>query len=238
MKLYNKLATWWPLFSPPEHYTDEAASLLEILRDAGAAPPRTMLELGSGGGSNAYHLKQHYTLTLVDLSPAMLEVSRTYNPECEHLVGDMRSVRLGRIFDIVFVHDAVMYMTTKADLLRAMETAWTHCAPGGLAMFVPDCTRESYAEAIQEVEVSGEDGEGRGLRCLSWTFDPDPDDATFNTHFAFMLREGALVTVEHDAHVEGLFGREDWLRLLRQAGFEPSIIADPYGRDVFVARKP
>jgi hypothetical protein len=37
----------------------------------------------------------------------MLEVSRRLNPDCEHPPGDIRSVRLGRTFDVVFVHDAI-----------------------------------------------------------------------------------------------------------------------------------
>ena len=35
-------------------------------------------------------------MTLVDLSEEMLAVSRELNPECEHLQGDMRTLRLGR----------------------------------------------------------------------------------------------------------------------------------------------
>jgi ubiquinone/menaquinone biosynthesis C-methylase UbiE len=34
-----------------------------------------LLELGSGGGSLAYHLKPHFQLTLTDISPAMLAVN-------------------------------------------------------------------------------------------------------------------------------------------------------------------
>jgi hypothetical protein len=55
------------------------------------------------------HLKARFAMTLVDLSGEMLAVSRRFNPECEHLQGDMRTVRLGRAFDAVFVHDAVDY---------------------------------------------------------------------------------------------------------------------------------
>ncbi|MEA2702730.1 MAG: hypothetical protein QOD63_675, partial [Actinomycetota bacterium] len=68
-----------------------------------------MLELGSGGGHNAVHLVADFAMTLVDLSDQMLDVSRRLNPGCEHVVGDMRTVRLGRSFDAVFVHDAVDY---------------------------------------------------------------------------------------------------------------------------------
>jgi trans-aconitate methyltransferase len=49
-------------------------------------------------------MKKDFEMTLVDLSPQMLEVSKRQNPDCEHVVGDMRTVRLGREFDAVFVH--------------------------------------------------------------------------------------------------------------------------------------
>ena len=104
----------------------------------GACPgARTLLELGAGGGNNAFHMKRRFSCTLTDLSPRMLEVSRSINPECEHLAGDMRELRLGRQFDAVFVHDAVEYMTTPDDLARAVSTAYIHTRPGGVALFVP-----------------------------------------------------------------------------------------------------
>jgi hypothetical protein len=61
-----------------------------------------------------------------------LAVSRALNPECEHLDGDMRTVRLGRVFDSVLIQDAVTYMATESDLKRAMETAYVHCRPDGV----------------------------------------------------------------------------------------------------------
>ena len=85
-------------------------------------PIKAVLELGSGGGNNASHLKANFQMTLSDLSPAMLDLSRTINPECEHVQGDMRTLRLGRVFDAIFVEDAVMYLTSVADL-RAMLAA-------------------------------------------------------------------------------------------------------------------
>lgn len=69
-----------------EDYEEEAGFFLRALQEA-CAPLGTVLELGSGGGSNAYHLQVHCAMTLVDASPGMLEVSRSLNPECEHLVG-------------------------------------------------------------------------------------------------------------------------------------------------------
>jgi trans-aconitate methyltransferase len=235
-KLYTELASWWPLLSPHDDYAGEAEFIRETLCDACEEPPQTLLELGSGGGSNASHLKDHFRLTLVEISAGMLEVSRALNPECEHVAGDMRAARLGRLFDGVLVHDAIMYMTTEQDLRRAMETAFVHCRPGGAAIFLPDCVRENFLPAT---EHGGHDGEGRALRYLEWTWDPDPTDNTYVGDYVVVLREpDGAVRVVHDRHVEGLFGREDWLRLLREVGFRPEALTDPWEREVFVAVRP
>jgi SAM-dependent methyltransferase len=241
MRLYRELAAWWPLLSPPAEYLETATFYRELLEAACAAPPRTLLELGSGGGNNASHLKRHLTLTLVDLSPEMLAVSRALNPECEHVLGDMRSVRLGRSFDCVLIHDAVCYLTREAELREAFETAFLHCRPGGAVLVAPDHVRESFEPASDH---GGSDAaDGRGLRYLEWTWDPDPNDNRYVVDYAFLLREpDGSVRVEHDRHVEGLFPRETWLRLLGGAGFAPSAAEYPgedvVGHEVFVGRKP
>jgi SAM-dependent methyltransferase len=90
LRLYRELAAWWPLFSPPEDYVEEASYLAQILQETVVPRPRTVLELGSGGGSNAFHLKRQFAMTLVDIAPDMLAVSQAINPECEHLIGDIR----------------------------------------------------------------------------------------------------------------------------------------------------
>src|SRR6185295_1071900 len=96
-KLYDELAVWWPLVSDPAEYAEEAAFFMPLLRDITAHPPMTLLELGSGGGNNALHMKAAFAaVTIVDLSPQMLAVSRQLNPDCAHQAGDMRTVRLGR----------------------------------------------------------------------------------------------------------------------------------------------
>ena len=236
-KLYDELAAWWPLLSPPDDYLEEAAFFMQVLTEAGLPPAPTLLELGCGGGSNAVHLKAHFAhLTLTDLSPQMLEMSRALNPECEHLQGDMRTLRLGRTFDVVFVHDAIDYMTNLHDLRLALESAFVHCAPGGLALFTPDYVRETFQPATDH---GGNDGDDRAMRYLEWTYDPDDTDTTYTTDFAYLLRENNRpIMVEHDQHICGLFPREEWLRLLREVGFQPEIIRDPYERDLFVARRP
>jgi SAM-dependent methyltransferase len=229
--------------SAPENYAEEAAFYSKTLGAESKQPIRTVLELGSGGGNNASYMKSHFEMTLVDLSPGMLEVSRTLNPECEHLQGDMRTVRLSREFDAVFVHDAICYMTTEPDLRAALETAFVHCCPGGVAIFAPDHLRETFEPSSDQ---GGHDGaDGRGLRYLEWSWDPDPSDTTYTVDYAYLLRSpDGSVHVEHDRHIEGLFSRDDWLRLLVLVGFEARAARfdhselEPGKYEIFVATKP
>lgn len=216
IKLYDQLASWWPLLSAPADYEEEATFYTRALREAAGGPALTLLELGSGGGNNASHMKAHFRATLVEPSEGMLAHSRPLNPECEHVQGDMRTVRLGRLFDRVFVHDAICYMTTEDDLRAALATAFVHCRPGGAALFAPDHVAERFQPSTDH---GGHDGEHRSLRYLEWTYDPDPADTTYVTDYAYLLREGDRTHVEHDRHVEGLFPRATWLRLLAEVGF-------------------
>lgn len=189
MRLYTELASWWPLLSPPSHYVEEAADIVPTLQSAPDSPPRTLLELGSGGGSLAFHLKTHFELTLSDRSEQMLAVSRQVNPECEHIAGDMRTLDLGRQFDVVMIHDAVMYLTDELALRAAFATANRHCRPGGAVVILPDNVTETFAP---ETDSGGEDApDGRGMRWLEWTWDPDPTDTTFKTVWSFLLRDAA-----------------------------------------------
>jgi SAM-dependent methyltransferase len=235
MKLYEELADWWPLFSEPSHYAPEAEFIGKVFDESCDGPPLNVLELGSGGGNNASHLSTFYSLTLVDVSPQMLAVSRKLNPSCEHIHGDMRTVRLGRTFDAILVHDAICYMTSETDLRAAVQTAFEHCKIGGVTVLMPDFVRETFVAATKH---GGYDSGARGLRYLDWTYDPDPSDTTYTVDLVIAMRESnGEIRVVHDRHIEGLFARADWMHLLQEVGFDAKVIVDPWQRDVFVARR-
>ena len=111
--MYSRLAGWFHLLTPPHEYAGEADEVRRVLEDYVKPPLATVLELGSGGGNLASHLTGRWQMTLTDPEPDMLELSRSINPDTEHLEGDMRTLRLGRTFDAVIIHDAIVYMTTR-----------------------------------------------------------------------------------------------------------------------------
>ena len=240
-RLYREFARWWPLLSAPEDYAREAEEYRRLLRDASDRTVEDVLELGSGGGNNASHLKRWFRLTLLDRSPAMLEVSRRLNPGCEHVEGDMRTVRLARSFDAVFVHDAIAYITSTEDLAAVFATAFEHCRPGAPALFVPDWVRETFAPGS---EAGGRDGPDRAMRYLEWRWDPDPADETYLMDFAYLFRDvDGSISAESDRHVCGVFPEATWLGLLEAARFADARtvtvhLGEPVGSRAFLARRP
>ena len=81
-------------------------------------------------------------------------------------------------------------------------------------------------------------------RRANRSHDPDPSDTWSLTDFAFVLREpDGTVAVVHDRHRWGLFGRDVWLRLLEDAGFEPEAVMeetseDRRPRELFLGHRP
>ncbi|MGA1677170.1 MAG: class I SAM-dependent methyltransferase [Pseudomonadales bacterium] len=235
-RLYRDLAHWWPLLSPAEEYLDEANFFIQLFDERHLPINASLLEFGAGGGHNACHMKSRFSkVVLTDQSEAMLAVSRTLNPDCEHRKGDMRTLALGCTFDAVFVHDAIDYMCTRQDLASLLRNVARHCRPGGWALLAPDHMAETFVPAT---EHGGSDAEDRSIRYLEWSHDPNPEDEMITVDYVYVMREqGAPPSIIHESHHCGLFSRKVWSDELRSAGFLPETLVDPFGREIFIARR-
>ncbi len=240
-RFYGDLARWWPLISPVADYEEEAQFIAGLFRKS-ALDIRTVMELGSGGGNNAAHLQPEFAMTLVDLSPQMLEVSKRLNPGCAHVVGDMKTVRLGRSFDGVLIHDAIGYMRDRGSLTAALTTAFEHLVPGGRAVIVPDEVTETFEPGTEHGGSDADDGSG--ARYLEWSPPPTPGQLGVSTEYAFVLRsaDGSIELV-HETHHYGLFDEAVWLDAMRQCGFAATVVTeetddDRVPRRIFIGDRP
>lgn len=221
MRLYNDLAYLWPVVSPPEEYIVEAAEWLDVIRSRLVVAERgnrrpTLLELGCGGGHLLSHLTRHFTTEAVDISERMLEISQRLNADTAHHLGDMRTVRLGRAFDVVIIHDAINYMLTETDLRAAIGTATAHLNPGGVALLAPDWLQETFS----------------GPRLADWTrrdasldvafieYVAQAEPSAIESVFVFIVNREGRIEVEIDRHTGGLFPKSVWLDLMAAAGLD------------------
>ncbi len=224
-RLYYELAYLWPILSPPEEYAEEAGHLHVAIRDKLGPGRHELLELGVGGGHNLSYLTAQFECTAVDLSPNMLALSRALNRGVEHHLGDMRSVRLGKTFDAVLIHDAVSYLLTEADLRNTFATAAVHLRPRGVLLVAPDWVSETFPDGwVYTWERKRGDTE---VEIEEAMVDRDPTDTQVETTYTYAIRRNGVTEVERDTHVTGLFSANTWVRLMEQAGFSVEMIPLP-----------
>lgn len=249
LRLYQDLAHLWPVISPPEEYTVEAAEWRDLIwsefgwtgNQSAWNPKATLLDLGCGGGHLLSHFTRHFTTEAVDISPQMLEISKGLNPYTIHHLGDMRTVRLGRTFDVVTIHDAVNYMVTERDLRSAIQTAQEHLVPGGLVLLAPDCLRDTFSGSrVVEWTRATEDS---NVTFIEYVTQPSPDATTLESVFVFIINRHGDIQVEVDRHTSGLFPKALWLDALSDIGLEAKYVQTAayeggFGGNLFVGRKP
>lgn len=221
-RLYSDLAYLWPIISPPHEYGEEAGYWRRALQRKLGPGRHQILELGVGGGHNLSHLTRDFQAAAVDLSPQMLQLSMTLNPDVDHHLGDMRTVRLGRTFAAVLVHDAISYMLTEKDLKATLETAKGHLRPGGVLLIAPDWVRESFPGS-RVLHWSREQGEV-AVTVEEYLHDPDPADTEIESIFSYTIKENGSVRLERDTHTMGLFPKDLWTQLMEEAGFSVEIL--------------
>lgn len=224
-RLYGDLAWTWPIISPPEDYAEESEQLAEVIRKHSKIEVKSLLNLGCGGGHNDYTLKKHFEVTGVDVSRSMLEIAQKLNPEVSYLVGDMRTVRLGKVFDAVAIFDSINYMLTEEELHSAFTTAFMHLKPGGIFITYQENSLGGFKQ--NHTEYSTHSKGDITITFIENYHDPDPTDTTLESTFVYLIRNRGQLRIETDHHVLGIFARKTWLTLLRKAGFSVEVLDMP-----------
>lgn len=142
MSVFGPYSRYYDLLYRDKEYAGEAAYIHSLIqsRSPGA---KNLLNLGCGSGRHDRELALlGYRITGVDRSEEMLACARgnsgPFVNSLEYLCGDLRSLRLGRSYDVVLaLFHVFSYQATNADLYAAFSTVSAHLAPGGLCLF--DC---------------------------------------------------------------------------------------------------
>ena len=215
MKLYSDLAHCWDVLTPRGTYDYEAFQLLSFLKEQ-LPELGSVLELGSGIGALMESFPSDVEVVFLERSKDMLELSKRRNPGREHLLLDMLDFDLNRLFDAIVLHDAVMYLTDRSELLSCFKNAYNHLEETGVFVVFPDTTSEFF----QEHAISGgAESEGIAVQLLEWHWDPDPSDEQVQVEFSVLIREKGAVLSHHESHSMGVFSIDTYKEMLTKAGF-------------------
>jgi ubiquinone/menaquinone biosynthesis C-methylase UbiE len=207
-------------------YGKECYIIDELFRAFSSIDVHTILDLGCGTGNHSLRLAEMgYRVTGVDISPDMLNIAREkakeYGRPISFTEGDVRYLRLGRVFDSVIMMFTVLgYQLTNVDIMNALRTAHAHINKGGI--FVGDVW---YGPAVLSqkpsdrlLELPTPDG-GSVLRFSSSKLD------TYNhlCHVNYRLitiKDNKVLKDAQETHVVRYFFPQEMSMYLKSAGFE------------------
>lgn len=216
---------------------------VEMYRQFAAQFGPPILELGCGTGRVALPLaRDGHEVAAVDISPAMLAVLRAKLAQeppdvaarVQVIQADLRRLALGREFALALCPlNTFMHMTTQADQLAALGSAYRHLAPGGrlivdvaspLAMLMIPAGEALSLQSELRDEVSGRTvqkftsvrfDQARQMQYITLMYDEVQADgvvrrATLRTELRYVFRfEMQLLLERVGFTVEDVYGSPD-----------------------------
>lgn len=221
-RLYHDLSWIWPYWEDVSDYLEEMDIIVRFFREHSDFEPKTILDLGCGGGKNAYWLRRHFEVTGIDLSPQMLEHFKKLNPESRYYQADMRSFDLGIEFDGIFINDAVNHMTSREELAEVFRQSYKHLRSGGVMIVVGENTKENFRHDTTTVIKASSKLKPKNIdiTIIENSYDKAPDDDIFETTLVYLIRESGSLRIEHETWELGIFEMDYWRKALTETGFE------------------
>ncbi|MEL7370798.1 MAG: class I SAM-dependent methyltransferase [Myxococcota bacterium] len=233
---YEKSAAYYDAIYGQKNYETEAAQLLSFIQET-LADAQTYLEVGCGTGNYLKHLQHHFACTGADLSPPMLEVAARKLEGIELLTADMRTLALGRRFDVVAsLFSSIGYVRTIDELNRTIVAMATHLKPGGLLVVESWITPDQWRpqEQVHSIMIADRPEQKICRMCVS---EQRGRFAVMPMHHLIGTLDGASHFVE--VHEMLLIEPREYRDALVMAGLEDvRFIADLLPRGAWVGCAP
>jgi len=235
--LYHELAPYYDQIYHGKNYRAESTRLRSIVRQFGRSAGRDWLDVACGTGKHLEHLRKYYHCSGVDASPEMLRIARRRLPGVRFTIGDMRSLRLGREFDVVScLFSAIGHLPTEHDLLRCFRRLALHLKPGGVAIVEPWISPEMFRGGALHLRTY----QDPKVLIVRASYSRRRGNVSFTYYDYLVGRSGR--GIRHLVEVDrGLMVRPGRLvDLMREAGLRPRYLKDGFMRDrgLLVGTKP
>ncbi len=219
---FHELAKYYDAINDWKDYEGESARLETLARRFGPAGRTTWLDVACGTGRHLEFLSREHSTVGVDDSREMLRVARRRLPRVRFVLGDMRTFRLNRRFDVVScLFSAIGHLGTRSDVQRTFANFADHLNPGGVAIVEPWIAPSAFrprsihlrtCESPTVTIVRLASSSRRGNR------------STIRYHF-LIGKPGRKIRQYAETDVGLLLSREELLRLMGRAGLKPRFLA-------------
>jgi len=194
----------------------------------------SLLDVACGTGEHLAHLREHFTVTGMDLAEPMLRVAREKLPDVPLSQGDMRTFDLGAKFDVITcMYASVAYLDDLDDLHAAARAMAAHLAPGGVMVVEPWVFREDW-DGGHLVDATFRAPTRTVTRMGRWT----TRDGRSHVDMHYLVGEDGGVRHFTDVQSLKLFSRAEYEGAFEAAGCKARYLPNAYAdRQVFLATR-
>jgi len=115
------------------------------------APPYRVLDAGCGTGRMAIELaRRGVEIVGVDLDEVMLNRARQKAPQLDWRLGDLSSIELNQVFDVIALAGNVMIYVTPGTEAATLANMARHLKPGGLLVAAFELTSHAWSKLTIE----------------------------------------------------------------------------------------
>jgi SAM-dependent methyltransferase len=212
-------------------YSAESSAVHSLIQERKSGA-RSLLDVACGTGGHLRHLQRWYTVTGVDLDPAMLEQAKRHLPTTPLVQADMRQLHMSTTFDAVTcLFSSIGYMRNGDDLDRAVAAMARHLNHGGVLIIDGWVRPDEWREGVSaHVEVA----ERGALKVVRVSRSRREGAITvLDMHHLIADEDGIEHVVDH--HELTLFSPEEYQSAFRRAGLAVEVVDGPLeGRDRYV----
>jgi SAM-dependent methyltransferase len=219
---FHELAKYYDAINDWKDYAGESARLETLARRFGRAGRTAWLDVACGTGRHLEFLSRRHSTVGVDGSREMLRVARHRLPQVRLVLGDMRTFRLNRRFDVVScLFSAIGHLGTKEDVRRTFANFAYHLNPGGVAIVEPWIAPSAFRPASIHLRTH----ESPALTIIRLASSSRRGNRSM-IQFHFLIgKPGRKIRHYEETDVGLLLSREELLRLMRSAGLKPRFLA-------------
>jgi SAM-dependent methyltransferase len=218
---YQELAKYYDFIYQFRDYRKEVRALKDIIRRYKLTQGNSLLDVGCGTGKHIQELRDEFDCTGIDYSEAMLEQARRNASGIEFRQADMEDFDLGRKFDVVLcLFSSIGYVRTYPRLARTLRSFARHLRPGGVAIIEPWFSKADWKKGLVYMRTC----ESNDLKIARVGFRGLRGNDSVLDERVLVAEKGKGISYYRDPQVMGLFEREKFLRLMREAGFHPRYI--------------
>ena len=203
-------------------YPAEVAGLNALIERT-CPQAKTLLDVACGTGAHLAELRGRYRVEGADLSESMLAVAAGRVGDVPLHRADMRTLDLGRQFDVVLcLFSSIAYMTTAAEMRQAVTRIAAHVAPGGLLVLDGWVRPDAWKDGRRaDPEVAQNDD----TTVVRIAFSRRTGNITeLDMHHLVQTRDGVDYFME--SHRLALTPTADYVAAVENAGLQATVIPD------------